>query len=211
MTLKDDSLKVLLYKRKEGVDAGLWSLLGSPIHADENEDQAAKRTLYAYTGKKSELITQLRVFSRKVPADEKMVMSVVYYVLMSEDKVSNLDESNYTFEWVDVNKMPKEMVDGHPGMIAETLKYVRYISRKEPIGFRLIPEKFTMKQMQLLYDLLFEVDTDKRNFQKKMYRMRFLEKLKEKDKDVSKKGAYLYRYNYEQYEIAQKEGYSFSI
>jgi hypothetical protein len=81
----------------------------------------------------------------------------------------------------------------------------------KPVGFELLPEKFTLVQLQDLYEAIYQRDIDKRNFRKKMLSMNILEKLDEKERETSKKGAFYYKFNKERYEIHKKQGFDFSL
>jgi len=96
-------------------------------------------------------------------------------------------------------------------MVRSALKRLRRKASTEPVGFNLLPEKFTVPQLQALYEAIYGRSIDKRNFRKKIQTMDFLEKSEEKDKSSSKRGAFLYTFNQELYEKAVNEGFSFTL
>ena len=100
----------------------------------------------------------------------------------------------YGLEWVDINQVPPLYSD-HNAMIMQALKKIRQKVKTEPIGFRLLPQLFTLTQLQRLYEAVYGNEIDKRNFRKRIKEMDFIEKTELIDKLTSKRGAVLYRFN----------------
>ncbi len=96
-------------------------------------------------------------------------------------------------------------------MVSKALRKLRIRARTQPIGFELLPEKFTIPQLQSLYEAIYQVPFDKRNFRKKILSMELLEKLNEKEKETSKKGAFYYQFNRNKYEDFLEKGFNFEI
>jgi len=91
------------------------------------------------------------------------------------------------------------------------LQLLRKQARTKPVGFELLPEKFTLPQLQALYEAIYQKELDRRNFRKNILSMGMLEKLDEKDKSGSRKGAWLYRFNISKYESFKNQGYFFNV
>jgi len=96
-------------------------------------------------------------------------------------------------------------------MVDRALEELRMQVKIKPVGFALLPEKFTLVQLQDLYEAIYQREIDKRNFRKKILSMNILEKLDEKERETSKKGAYYYKFNKERYEVHKKQGFDFSL
>lgn len=203
-------LELLLLKRNIEPAKGQWSLPGGFMKTDESAEHAASRILNKLTGIDNLFMEQVRLFSSvdRDPGDR--VISVVYYALVNPADYNKNINSSYNSYWVGLNDLP-DLIFDHMEMVKESLKKLRKKAETEPVGFNLLPDKFTLPQLQSLYEAVFGKNFDKRNFRKKILSMNFLEKLDEKDKSTSKKGAYLYTFNKEMYDNAVKEGLSFAI
>ena len=110
----------------------------------------------------------------------------------------------------DINEVA-DLVFDHSKMLSDTIKIIRRKAATRPIGFNLLPEKFTLPQLQILYETIYQTTLDKRNFRKKVFEMDILEKTDEKDKSSSKRGAFYYKFNKEKYDTLLEKGYFFSL
>jgi len=206
----NEDLKILLIKRPIEPIKGQWSLMGGFVQEGESLDEASKRVLYMLTGLTNVYLEQLYTFGDIDRDPVARVISVAYYALI---KIKDYDEKivkNNSAEWFKVSNYPKLIFD-HETMVQTAINKLRRKCRTQPIGFELLPEKFTIPQLQSLYEAILMQKLDKRNFRKKILSMNLLDKLSEKDKGNSKKGAYLYKFNKEKYEILTSKGFSFEI
>jgi hypothetical protein len=112
--------------------------------------------------------------------------------------------------WYRLQDLPDLMLD-HNEMVEDALELLRRKARYQPIGFELLPEKFTIPQLQSLYEAIYQRELDPRNFRKKLLSLNVLKRLDEKDKSNSKKGAYLYMFEDERYRQLLKSGYDFEL
>ena len=112
--------------------------------------------------------------------------------------------------WFTFDELPNLVVE-HNDIVAEALKKVREKARHRTIGFELLPEKFTIPQLQKLYEAIYQRPLDDRNFRKKLLSFGLLIKLDEKDRSGSKKGAFYYRFDHEKYAKLEKSGFDFEI
>lgn len=153
---------------------------------------------------------QLRVFSAVNRDPAGRTISVAYYALVniSEHK-SELIEKN-SAQWFDLSSKPKLIFD-HDEMIDHAMARLKYRISVQPIGFELLPEKFTMRQVKTLYEAILSEELDKRNFVKKIQSMEILERLDEKDKNSSKKGSYLFRVKKDKYRRKLGKNHEFNI
>ena len=190
----EGKLKILIGRRKYNPGRGEWSLYGGFVAADEDVDEAAKRTLYELTGMRHIYMKQVGAF-RKVDRDPgERVISIAYYALIN---VSEYDENlrlEHGLEWVDVDNIP-QLYSDHNEMVSKAHKLMQDKLKTEPVGFRLLPRLFTLTQLQRLYEVVYGAELDKRNFRKRVKDMDFIEKTELIDKKSSKRGAYLYRFN----------------
>ena len=190
----EGKLKILIGRRKYNPGRGEWSLYGGFVAADEDVDDAAKRTLYELTGMRHIYMNQVGAFGRVDRDPGERVVSIAYYALIN---VSEYDEKlrlEHGLEWVDVDNIP-QMYSDHNEMVSKAHKLMQDKLKTEPVGFRLLPRLFTLTQLQRLYEVVYGAELDKRNFRKRVKDMDFIEKTELIDKKSSKRGAYLYRFN----------------
>lgn len=205
-----EGLKLLLLKRSFEPAMGKWSLMGGFLNQGEGVDDAAARVLNNLTGLSDVFLEQLAAFGEPDRDPGDRVISVAYYALINiNDYDKDLVEQHNAY-WVKYGDLP-ELVFDHNAMVNRALKRLRRKAATEPIGFNLLPEKFTLTQLQKMYEAVFQKEMDKRNFRKKILQMDVLEKLEQKDKTTSKRGAFLYRFNEAKYQYLIREGSTFGI
>ncbi len=207
---ENDQLKLLMVKRRVEPRKGDWSLMGGFVSLDESLDESARRILYSLTGLNNVYLEQLYTFgdTNRDPLDR--VISVNYYALIKINDYDREIVKHNGAEWFPAESHP-DLVFDHNDMVRMALNRLRRRCRTQPIGFELLPEKFSIPQLQCLYETILMQKLDKRNFRKKLLAMNLLDKLNEKDKENSKKGAFLYRFNKERYEQLTSLGLSFEI
>lgn len=205
-----EKLKLLLIKRNFNPCKGQWSLMGGFLKPEESLNQTAERVLFQLTGLKDIYLEQLFAFGEQTRDPADRVVSVAYYALINTEKYNEIENSDYTARWFDINSIPGLIFD-HNEMVNMALERLRTKSRTKPIGFELLPDKFTIPQLQKLYEAINQSQLDKRNFRKKILSLGILKRLDEKDKEGSKKGAYLYRFEKDKYEMMVKSGLGFTI
>jgi len=203
-------LKLLLIKRKFPPAKDEWSLMGGFLKKEESVNEAAERVLKKLTGLCNVFLEQLQGYGEINRDSGKRVISIAYYALIKiDDYDKNLIEK-YNAQWFPINDFPKLIFD-HNIMVKKAMKRLRRRAQNQPIGFELIPQKFTLPQLQRLYEAIFQKGFDKRNFRKKILGFQVLKKLEEKDRGTSKKGAYLYRFDQDMYNRLIENGYSFEV
>lgn len=207
---EDRTLKVLLLKRKFQPAMGEWSLMGGFLKKEESVDNAAKRILNQLTGLSDVYMEQLYSFGElgRDPGDR--IISIAYFALIKIN-ASDLElVKSHGANWVPISEMP-ELIFDHSAMIERALKKLQIRARTQPIGFELLPDKFTIPQLQGLYEAIYNKTLDKRNFRRKLLSMDLLEKLEEKEKESSRKGAWYYRFDENKYEDLLKRGFNFEL
>lgn len=195
---EDNKLKILIGRRKMEPGAGEWSLYGGFVKRDESLKDAAKRVLRALTGIHDIYMRQVGAFGEldRDPGDR--VISVVYCALINVADYDNTLLDKYGLTWVDMDKMPKLFSD-HNKMVNQAIDQLRRHIKTEPLSFNLLPDLFTLTQLQNVYEAVLGEDLDKRNFRKRIKQIDFIEKTDLINKKTSKRGAALYRFNEKAY------------
>ena len=205
-----DSLKLLLFQRKVAPFQEEWSLIGSFVKKEESVKTAAERVLKLHTGLTNVFMEELGSYGTVERDPGARVISIAHYALMRLAEEDKQISQAYKAQWFDFDQLPDLILDHHQ-MVQDALEKLRRKTRYRPIGFELLPEKFTIPQLRLLYEVIYQRPLDRRNFRKKILSMKILEKLEEKDKTNSRKGAFLYRFNPEKYQEMVKRGVDFVI
>lgn len=206
----DEELKLLLIKRNLEPEKGKWSLMGGFLREDETASQAANRILHSLTGLQDVYMEQVGTFTQPDRDPVERTISIAYYALIKIEDHNKELSRQHSAEWFSLNKAPKLIFD-HGDMVTTAINLLRYKTSVQPIGFELLPEKFTMRQLQKLYEAILDQELDKRNFVKKINQLDVLTKLEEKDMTSSKKGSYLYQFNKEKYASGSKRDFSLNV
>lgn len=195
----ENKLKILLGKRQMDPGRGEWALYGGFVRPDENPDQTANRVLYTLTGLKDIYMKQVGAFGAIDRDPGERVISIAYCALINvKDYDKNLLDT-HNVEWVEVNKIPKLYSD-HNKMVSMAITLLQRRISTEPLSFNLLPELFTLTQLQHVYEAVLGEIIDKRNFRKRIKGIDYIEKTEFIDKLTSKRGAALYRFNNKAYQ-----------
>lgn len=203
-------LKLLILKRNFEPAKGKWSLMGGFVDPEESLDDAAERIVSQLTGLTNVYKEQLYAFGGLTRDPGGRIISVAYFSLVRINDYDRKLVKEYGASWISLSELP-ELIFDHSEMVGKALRKLRIRARTQPIGFELLPKKFTIPQLQGLYEAIYQVPFDKRNFRKKLLSMELLEKLNEKEKETSKKGAFYYRFNSDKYEAFLEKGFNFEI
>ena len=187
-------LNLLLLKRNFEPAKGEWSLMGGFLEKEESIDQAAKRVLFELTGLDNVYMDQVGIFGEINRDPGERVLSAAFYALMNIDDYDSELAKIHNAHWVKVNELPPLIFD-HPKMVNKALDILQRKAATEPIGVKLLPNLFTLTQLQALYEAIYVETLDKRNFRKRVAEMDFIEKTDEIDKSGSRRGAFLYKFN----------------
>lgn len=208
---ENGELQLLLVKHADGISKGRWALPGGWIKYNEGLDQAAYRILSALTGVKDLYLEQLRAFGDLDRYPSKRVLTVAYYALVKPKDYSIIPGFTASdaqwFKLTQVNDLPYD----HRNILDFGLNFLKQKVRNEPIGFNLLPEKFTLLQLQELYESILGMKLDKPNFRRKFIKMNLLISCNEKQKDVAHRAASLYRFDKKVYDKLKETGYSFEF
>lgn len=192
------SLKILLIHRGFEPEIGKWSLMGGFIQPQESADLAASRILKNLTGLEGVYLEQLFTFTDPKRDPVERTLSIAYFALIDIHKYEKQISEAYHPEWFPLNKVPQLIFD-HGKMVEMAKEKLRYKAAMHPILFELLPKKFTLPQLQNLYESVYGTSFDKRNFSRKVLSTKLLVKQGDKDKTGSKKGAFYYKLNARRY------------
>lgn len=204
----EEGLKVLLIKRDFEPEKGKWSLVGGFLQRSETLEEAATRILNLYTGLDNIYMEQVATFSAVERDPAERTISTAYYALINIKEHNEKLIKQFSAEWFNISECPRLIFD-HDKMVKAAIKKLRNRASVMPIGFELLPEKFTMRQLQKLYEAIWDRKLDKRNFINRIRSMDIIKKLDEKDMNSSRKGSYLYEFDAKKY--SQQESGSFAL
>jgi 8-oxo-dGTP diphosphatase len=208
--LDNGQLKILLVQHHDEKHKDMWALPGGWIRYNENLRDAAERHLAALTGVRNLYLEQLKTFGKVNRFPDERVVTVAYYALVSADQLALVASNDAAVAWHDANQLP-ELIYDHAHIIAHGLKVLRHQVCHQPIGFNLLPEKFTLLQLQALYEAILDVRLDKPNFRRKIMKMNLLTSCNEKQQGVPHRAAELYRFDAEVYNHLSESGFAFEI
>jgi 8-oxo-dGTP diphosphatase len=208
---KEAKLYVLLVKHKIGPTKGQWALPGSWIKYNESIDKAAYRILTAQTAVKDIYLEQFQTFGDLDRFPDKRVITICYYALVNiENFILHPGPTEIDVNWFTILDLP-EMAFDHSLIFERCLNFFKHKIQHEPIGFNLLPQKFTLLQLLELYEAILNQKLDKSNFRRKFMKMNLLVSCNEKQKDVSHRAATLFRFDETVYSRLLEKGFSFEI
>jgi len=206
-----DDLKVLLIQRKLAPHQHQWALPGGFVRVDETLDDAARRELAEESGITDVYLEQLYTFGDLERDPRERVVTVAYYALakLSDHRIQASTDAERV-AWFALDDLPKLAFD-HARIIEKAIERLRGKVRYAPIGFELLPPRFTLTQLQRLYEIVLMQPLDKRNFRKKILSMGLLIETDEVEQGVRHRAARLYKFERRKYEKLTRQGFSFAI
>ncbi|MFN6943891.1 MAG: NUDIX hydrolase [Cytophagaceae bacterium] len=205
---EESKLKVLLIRRLQEPDKGRWALPGGFVLEKEDLDQSAHRILDELTGVSDLFMEQVYTFGDVDRYPPRRVITIVYYALIKPAAYHLKSEADA--KWFDIDKIPDLPYD-HIKIFKTAFEKLKKTVRYEPVGFELLPEKFSLTELQQLYEAILETSLDKRNFRKKLLKMDLLLSLDETQKNVAHRAARLYKFDPNIYASLKKEGFNFKL
>ncbi len=198
-------LKVLLVERGLEPYKGRWAFPGGFVKMDESCEEGALRELEEETALKGTYVQQFHTYSDPNRDPRERVITVAFFALVRIQEVEAGDDANKA-QWFAIDEVPQLAFD-HDAILRDALKRLRERIHFQPIGFELLPEKFTMRQLQNLYEAILDVHFDRGNFSKKMLHFNILTPLEETVRPTPKREARLYRFNKESYDDLKQKGF----
>ena len=190
----ENRLKLLIGKRNMDPGRGEWSLYGGFVEKDESLDDAANRVLLELTGLKEIYMKQVGAFGAIERDPGERVISVAYCALINVNDYNEELRRQHGVEWVSTDELP-QLYSDHNDMVKKAITLLRRRISTEPLSFYLLPDLFTLTQLQHVYEAVLGEEIDKRNFRKRIKTIEFIEKTEFIDKITSKRGAAMYRFN----------------
>jgi ADP-ribose pyrophosphatase YjhB (NUDIX family) len=208
--IAEKTIKLLLVKRSFEPAMGKWSLAGGFVNEDESLDEAASRILFNLTALRNVFLEQSFTYGSPKRDPGARVISTSYFSLIKIQDIDKKTQEVNGAHWRSINDLP-ELIFDHGEMVGKALEELKCQAKVKPVGFELLPEKFTLVQLQDLYEAIYLRSIDKRNFRKKILSMNLLQKFDEKEKATSKKGAFYYKFIKEKYETLRHNGFYFNL
>jgi 8-oxo-dGTP diphosphatase len=193
-----EALKLLLIKRNFEPEKGRWSLMGGFVYDDEDLEDGAKRILFDLTGLENIYVEQLKTFGSVVRDPVERTISVAFSALINIHDHDEEAVKAHNAHWINLNRKPSLIFD-HDKMVDLALEQLRYKAALHPIGFELLPEKFSIPQSHKLYEAIYNTKLDRRNFSRKILSTHLLIDTGEKNEHSATKKAILYRLDKERY------------
>ncbi len=209
--LDEEDLKILLIQRDLAPFEGQWALPGGFVQLEETLEEAARRELQEETGIEKVYLEQLYTIGDLDRDPRERVVTVAYYALvkLTDHKVQAATDAR-NVAWFGIDDLPSLAFD-HETILDMAYERLRGKVRYQPIGFELLPTKFTLRQIQHLYEVVLDRSLDKRNFRKKILSMDILIELDEVETDVAHRAARLYKFDRRKYQRLTKQGFNFEI
>ncbi len=193
-----EEIKLLVIKRNFEPEKGKWSLMGGFLNENEDLEDGAERILYDLTGLKNIYVEQIMTAGKVDRDPVERTLSVVFFALIN---IHNQDQDAvkaHHAQWLSLNRKP-DLIFDHNEMVTKAQEHLRYNAALHPLGFELLPERFTIPQLQKLYEAIYAMKLDRRNFSRKIMSTGLLIDTGEKDDQSSTKKANLFRLDKERY------------
>jgi len=185
-------IKLLLIKRNFEPEKGKWSLMGGFLNADEDLADGAARILYNLTGLKNIYVEQLETYGKINRDPAERTVSVVFFALIQIDDHDSDAVRSHNASWITLENRPALIFD-HEDMVCKAIEHLKYKAALHPIGFELLPELFTIPQLQKLYEAIYSIPLDRRNFSRKLLSTGLLIDTGSKNSNSTTKKATLYK------------------
>lgn len=209
---QDKNLKVLLIRRTNAFMKSSWALPGHNVYEMESAEDAARRILYEMSGVSDIYLDQVSAFSDVNRTPGARIVTIAFFALINIEKrhlkpaVSEAEDA----QWFNLNDIPKLPLD-HNKILETSLFKLKRQFRFEPLGYELLPEKFSLRRLQDLYESLYGIQLDNRNFRKKILKPGHLIKLNETQENVSHRKALLYKFDEQKYRDLRQKGVSIDV
>ncbi len=204
-------LKLLLIEREKKPFKHNWALPGGYVFIKETAEECAKRILAEKAGIKNVFIEQLYTYTDVKRDPRERTISIAYYTLVNQYQYELIaGRDTLKAEWFELSQLPRLAFD-HREIVKTAIERIKGKVSYQPIGFELLDEKFTLTQLQTLYEAILNTPIDKRNFRKKILGMGLLKALDEKEKNVAHKAARFYSFDNKAYKKLTQKGFHFEL
>lgn len=200
---EENELKVLLIKSDLQCFENKWSVLGDILRNTEELQEAANRILSERTGMNDVFLEQVKAFGNPDRHPGGRVITIAYCSLLNI-KNHELKIHDNELHWHNVKNL-SEMAFDHRLVVDESYQWLQKRIQEHPLAFNLLPEKFSLRELQNLYEVILGVELDRRNFRKKFFSMDFLEDLDQYEENVPHRPGKLYKFNFKKYEKNKKK------
>lgn len=198
----DNKFKVLLTKRINNPQKGKWALPGGFVKGKEEFEEIAEKILLKETGLSDIYMSQLKAYSLTDTNKHNRIISIGFYAITNLNN-KEINTGSQLSEWFELKNYPKLPFD-HNQKVKDAINTVKETAHISPILYELLPIKFTLNQVQRIFESLYETSIDNRNFRKKLNRLSYLEKLNELESDVPRRPGFLHRFNRKEFEKTNK-------
>jgi 8-oxo-dGTP diphosphatase len=196
-------VKLLLIKRNKLPETGKWALPGGFVKQNEEFIDTAKRKLNLETGAKDIFLEELNSYSLTDPSIENRIASIAFYAIIKFEEFIPDDENSHIYRWVNINQVPPLPFDHHR-KVSDALQQLKERSLVKPILYKLLPAKFSLNQLQELYEQIYKIEVDNRNFRRKVLNLSYIEELDEYEANVSRRPGKLYHFNEDKFNEVSK-------
>jgi 8-oxo-dGTP diphosphatase len=203
---EENELKILLIRSDLADFEGKWSLLGDIVRETEELDEAAYRVLQQRTGMTDVFLEQVKAFGSPTRHPGGRVVTISYCSLLNI-RHHELKIHDNELHWHNVKNL-SEMAFDHQQVVDEGYKWLQKRILEHPLAFNLLPEKFSLRELQNLYEAILGVELDRRNFRKKFFSMDFLIDMDEYELNVPHRPGKLYKFNFEKYEKNKRKWFA---
>lgn len=203
---EDNELKVLLIRSDLQYFEGKWSLLGDILRETEDLEEAAYRILLERTGMNDVFLEQVKAFGSPDRHPGGRVITIAYCSLLNI-KHHELKIYDNELHWHKVKNLSNMAFD-HQAVVDECYQWLQKRIQEHPLAFNLLPEKFSLRELQNLYEAILGVELDRRNFRKKFFSMDFLIDMDQYEENVPHRPGKLYKFNFEKYEKNKKKWFA---
>ena len=207
-----EDVQVLLVEQRDERIQGRWALPAGFVGIEESAEEAAARALAETTGIQRVYLEQLYTFSAPKRDPRGRVVSVAYYALVPYGDYQHLDgdEGASGVQWHSLESLPELVLD-HREILETAMKRLRAKISYAPVGFELLPETFTIADLQRFHETILSRKIERRKFRRRFKELEILEETGEKERDVARRPGSLYRLNQERFQFLLKEGYPFEF
>jgi 8-oxo-dGTP diphosphatase len=204
-------LKVMLIQHGRGPMKGQWALPGDYVLEDTSMEEMPHEVLRRLTGMNNVYVQQFGAYGGLDRVDYRRVITIAYFALISPQKYTIIKgEGTKEVRWFSVNEIPQLIFD-HNQILNDAIGQLKIKARTEPLGFELLSEKFTLTQLQKLYEAILGHQLDTRNFRRKILSLDTLKDLNEVDDSAPHRAPALFSFDHDRYEKLKNEGYYFEI